>query len=543
MQPQFVSLQGDSPSIYLDAKQAVFELPDVRSTDTLKLAFSVVGANPVFGGKPWTTQIWDSKIPTLERVHEVSWHNSLPVRTEVLASAGANRWDDGVQPSTERSTLGEWTTVRHRALNLVRAEWDERPATGNVLTDMLQASAFQSWGEVRSWAQDLFDAAPKPQSAAFHAVLREIKTLPTPAQQATATLQWVQREIRYVSLSLGENTHKPFAPDEVLARRFGDCKDKTLLLVSLLKGLGIKAEPALMSLQNPQLPSKVLASPGVFDHVVAIVHINGRMAVLDATLPVQVASWEYLSPWHAGADLLALDGSSSEVFITAPAAATRGINHTHLKQTLRVAEQARNGELEIEMVFEGTAADQYRWWIARVGVVTAKRSYLEKIRQRYSDAEWAVEPEMVDQAETNRLLLRGRFTVGQPLKRLPGKQWRHQYPVSELIAELPTDGGTGRLVALGLNSYKPEVVLTHRLELPTGWTLAEEEFTESISDPAFEVKMRREWLSPNVMQDRWYLQIRADRVTVPALRGYLAAVKQVQDMPTDMALRAPANVR
>lgn len=178
-----------------------------------------------------------------------------------------------------------------------------------------------------------------------------------------------------------------------------------------------------------------------------------------------------------------------------------------------------------------------------MGVVTAKRSYLEKIRQRYSDAEWAVEPEMVDQAETNRLLLRGRFTVGQPLKRLPGKQWRHQYPVSELIAELPTDGGTGRLVALGLNSYKPEVVLTHRLELPTGWTLAEEEFTESISDPAFEVKMRREWLSPNVMQDRWYLQIRADRVTVPALRGYLAAVKQVQDMPTDMELRAPANVR
>lgn len=543
LQPQFQPLQGDLPGIYLGAMQAVFELPDVRPTDTLVLAFSVVGANPVFGGKPWAMQIWDSQMPTLERVHEVSWHNSLPVRTEVLASAGANRWEDGEQASTERTTQDEWTTVRHRALNLVRAEWDQSSAPGDVLTDVLQASVFQNWGEVRGWAKALFDAAPAPQSDAFHAVLNELKPLPTQAEQATAALRWVQREIRYVSLSLGENSHKPFTPDEVLARRFGDCKDKTLLLVHLLKGLGIQAEPALMSLQNPQLPSKALASPGMFDHAVATVHINGRMAVFDATLEEQVASWEYLTPWHAGADLLVLDGSLSEGFVSAPNAAAKGSNRTHITETLLVNEQARRGELEIEMVFEGAAADQYRWWIGREGVETAKRTYLEEIRQGYSDAEWAVEPEMVDEAETNRLLLWGRFTVGQPLKRLPGNRWRHNYPASELIGELPTDGGTGRLVDLGLNGYKPEVVLTRRLELPAGWTMAEEEFTENISDPAFEVRVQRERLSPNVMQDRWHLQMRADRVAVPALRAYLAAVKQVQDMPTDMELRAPANAR
>jgi hypothetical protein len=543
LQPQFQPLQGDLPGIYLGAMQALFELPDVRPTDTLVLAFSVVGANPVFGGKPWATQIWDSQMPTLERVHEMSWHNSLPARTEVLASAGANRWKDGEKSNTERTTQGEWTTVRHRTLNLVRAEWDERSAPGDVLTDVLQASVFQNWGEVRGWAQALFDAAPAPQSDAFQSVLSELKQLPTQAQQATAALRWVQREIRYVSLSLGENSHKPFAPDEVLARRFGDCKDKTLLLVHLLKGLGIQAEPALMSLQNPQLPSKALASPGVFDHAVATVHINGRMEVFDATLEEQVASWEYLTPWHAGADLLVLDGGRSAGFVSAPAAAAKGNNRTHIIETLRVNEQGRKGELEIEMVFEGAAADQHRWWIAHEGVETAKRTYLEDLRQGYSDAEWAVEPEMVDEAETNRLLLWGRFTVGQPLKRLPGNRWRHHYPVSELIAELPTDGGTGRLVALGLNAYKPEVVLTRRLELPVGWTIAEEEFAETISDPAFDVRVQRERLSPNVMQDRWHLQMRADRVAVPALRAYLAAVKQVQDMPTDMELRAPVSAR
>ena len=50
-----------------------------------------------------------------------------------------------------------------------------------------------------------------------------------------------------------------------MERRFGDCKDKTLLLLSLLDALGIEAYPALVNTDvqrgiRQQAPSAVIAS-------------------------------------------------------------------------------------------------------------------------------------------------------------------------------------------------------------------------------------------------------------------------------------------
>ena len=45
-------------------------------------------------------------------------------------------------------------------------------------------------------------------------------------------------EIRYYSVSLGESSHRPHTPAEVLRNRYGDCKDKSLLLVTIL-ALGV----------------------------------------------------------------------------------------------------------------------------------------------------------------------------------------------------------------------------------------------------------------------------------------------------------------
>ena len=63
-------------------------------------------------------------------------------------------------------------------------------------------------------------------------------------------LQFVQNKIRYVSLSFGSNAYHPHHPDEVLQNRYGDCKDKSLLLLSLLRAAGIQAWPALVFLKS-----------------------------------------------------------------------------------------------------------------------------------------------------------------------------------------------------------------------------------------------------------------------------------------------------
>ena len=57
---------------------------------------------------------------------------------------------------------------------------------------------------------------------------------------------------------MGTNSHQPTPASETLALRYGDCKDKTVLLISLLKALGVEAHPALVNTEDNKLAYRYL---------------------------------------------------------------------------------------------------------------------------------------------------------------------------------------------------------------------------------------------------------------------------------------------
>jgi len=58
---------------------------------------------------------------------------------------------------------------------------------------------------------------------------------------------WVVQNIRYVSISLLDGRLVPHNALEILANRYGDCKDHMVLLESLLDAVGIASSPALLN--------------------------------------------------------------------------------------------------------------------------------------------------------------------------------------------------------------------------------------------------------------------------------------------------------
>jgi tetratricopeptide (TPR) repeat protein len=89
-------------------------------------------------------------------------------------------------------------------------------------------------------------------------------------------------EVKYTGIEFGEASIIPRPPAEVLERRYGDCKDKALLLAALLRAAGIPAHLALLDAGfgpdvDPDVPGL-----GDFDH--AIVYVPGpRPLWIDAT--------------------------------------------------------------------------------------------------------------------------------------------------------------------------------------------------------------------------------------------------------------------
>jgi predicted Zn-dependent protease len=92
----------------------------------------------------------------------------------------------------------------------------------------------------------------------------------------------LHREVRYTGVEFGAARLIPEYPAETLRRRFGDCKDKSALLVAALRAAGIEAYLALLAAGDDQDVSPDLPGMGLFDH--AIVYVPGTPDLwIDAT--------------------------------------------------------------------------------------------------------------------------------------------------------------------------------------------------------------------------------------------------------------------
>lgn len=101
-------------------------------------------------------------------------------------------------------------------------------------------------------------------------------------QKIRALYDWLIDNTRYVALELGIHALKPYDASSVLHRRFGDCKDKATLLLTMLREAGVDAELALVRTRDRGPLDTKIPTFADFDH--AIVHIPGDELWLDGTV-------------------------------------------------------------------------------------------------------------------------------------------------------------------------------------------------------------------------------------------------------------------
>jgi transglutaminase-like putative cysteine protease len=96
---------------------------------------------------------------------------------------------------------------------------------------------------------------------------------PGPSQLDTMNRLLVRLgEIRYTGVELGQGGLVPRTPAETLRRRFGDCKDKAVLLIAALRALDIPAYAALLNAGDDQQDvEQELPGFGGFNHAIVVV--------------------------------------------------------------------------------------------------------------------------------------------------------------------------------------------------------------------------------------------------------------------------------
>jgi len=200
------------------------------------------------------------------------WPTAAGIRWKTLA--------DGASPKL--TTAGAETELLISGVLPKPAELpDDAPMQARRLP-LLEASSFTDWAAVSKTMAPYYGA-----TAPTGALAKEVATIQAaqsdPLQRANAALQLVQDKIRYLFNGMDKGNYVPQTAEQTWALRYGDCKAKTVLLLSMLHALGIEAEPVLANTQLGGLVPQRLPSAAAFNHVLVRATVAGRSYWLDGT--------------------------------------------------------------------------------------------------------------------------------------------------------------------------------------------------------------------------------------------------------------------
>jgi len=154
------------------------------------------------------------------------------------------------QLSPDVSEDGDYNVYKWQVKDLDPYEPEYYTPPARVILSRVSYSSIGSWNELEEWFEGLFsDAINKELVSSKVNEIIEGKT--TKEEKTKAIYDWVRENIRYEESEFGFLTgYKPHTVDEILEYKFGDCKDQTVLLVSMLKAADIEAYPALLSYRS-----------------------------------------------------------------------------------------------------------------------------------------------------------------------------------------------------------------------------------------------------------------------------------------------------
>jgi tetratricopeptide (TPR) repeat protein len=146
-------------------------------------------------------------------------------------------------------------------------------------------SSIGSWDQVAAWYAELADGQAEPTAAIREQSQRLTAGCEDDDARYAAILRFVGDQVTYESVPLLQSALIPRPAEEVLLSRFGDCKDKSTLMVALLRAAGVSS--ACLALTTPWTDGgePYLPSPR-FNHAIVGRRLpNGEIAWYDPTVP------------------------------------------------------------------------------------------------------------------------------------------------------------------------------------------------------------------------------------------------------------------
>ncbi|WXA94123.1 DUF3857 and transglutaminase domain-containing protein [Pendulispora brunnea] len=398
--------QGLDNHVYDGRSSAIVFLTDLRVGDIVEYAYTLDGGDPTLDGRYADVMTLGSPEP-IDRLyvrlvmphgrriamalHGPPGSEALVAQRRAIGSDDEYVWD-----------LAE--TKSHAAETQVPSWYDVYP--------WVQISEYETWHQVAVWGTELFRV---PSSVRLHDwVAKSLRESGSPDEFLARTIRFVQDEVRYLGIEVGLGRRRPAPPDVVFQRRYGDCKDKTALLVALLQeaaATGLRARPALVNTTHGHVLDHWAPSPGAFDHVIVRVEkADGTIYWIDPTMALQGGGLERLrdAPYERALILDAATTALESVPNAVPIEPSPSVRDHFVVPAPGSTDPAR---LDSERRYQGVLADAARVSLRTQTAEQLAKGYLELYKADYPGISERAPLEQVDDRERNVVTVSAHFVI------------------------------------------------------------------------------------------------------------------------------------
>lgn len=279
IKPDATQIQSPTDeNFYHDRKELLFSLPNVRKGSIIEFQYRYTDTQKIIPNQwfdSFSFHWWEDRAAGQgSRADAVALSEIYITAPATLTFTKNDTSHFNIEE--KRSTKGNTQTLHWAGKKIPAIELQNAMPREHDYAPSLRIATMDSWQTVAEWATELATPHLNSNSTLDKLVADIHKTAATPEAKVKAVYRTIQDRVRYVFAHVGRGGYEPHDATEVLTNGYGDCKDQTILAVTLLRKLGIKANPSLIVTRSRGIPDMTIPSVN-FDHM--IVHIPKQQGI------------------------------------------------------------------------------------------------------------------------------------------------------------------------------------------------------------------------------------------------------------------------
>jgi transglutaminase-like putative cysteine protease len=445
--------------IYQGTYSALCILDDIRKGDRIEYSYTITGRNPIFNNK-FSTFLYLQYYQTIA-------HQYTSVVFPSAHNINMRLFNDAPKPVI--TDAGGVKRYDWEAFQVKPAIYDDNAPAWFDARQYVQLSDYNNWAEVVNWALSI----NPPDMSLTGELAAEVSKLKAAAgsnkeKYFRSAVRLVQDEVRYMGIELGAYSHRANRPAKVFTQRYGDCKDKSLLLVSILRANGIDANMVLINSNSEDL-DKYMPAHNLFDHATVVATMNGKKVWVDATISSQGGTGAdiYYPDYNKG--LILSPGNTALTPIPAPK-----LGKVMTVDSFVVKKVKSPVQLIVKTTYTLNQADKERDALASSGMAETEKNYLKYYSDIYNKIESKDSIEVIDNLNKNILVTIEKYEITDFFKRdSVSGSYEASFDADFIRSELPKiTNQTKTPVFINKTTNQDYTV---KMYLPDGWNVKSEQ--------------------------------------------------------------------